>query len=183
MITIGKHDELTLEVVERVAWGGETLTLDPALLAAVDDSRGRMLAALAGGARVYGVNTGMGYLASQDLDEQAQAAHSANLLLGRAVGGPPYLPGGEARAVLAVRLVNLLSGAAGVTPALCAAVVDRLNDGFLPAIPRESVGSAGDLIPLAHAGQTLMGVGVVLDGHGGVRPAAQALADRGAQPY
>jgi histidine ammonia-lyase len=58
-----------------VAWGGEPL---------------------AGGARVYGVNTGMGWLASVDLGPADQEEHQRNLLeAGRSAGrrgaarGPP----------------------------------------------------------------------------------------------
>jgi histidine ammonia-lyase len=98
--------------VEAVAWGGEQLTLAPAALERVAAGQAELLALLAGGARVYGVNTGMGFFAAVDLDEAAQAGHQRNLLLGRAVGGPPWLPAGEARALLVARLGNLLRRAA-----------------------------------------------------------------------
>ena len=121
-----------------------------------------LAALLAGGTRVYGVSTGMGWLASVDLDPAAQADHQRNLLLGRAVAGPPWLPAAEARALLVTRLANLLSGHAGVGPALCRFLVDRVNDGFVPAVPRGGIGCAGEVIPLAHAFQTLTGAGLVL---------------------
>lgn len=181
MIEISSHADLTTDAVQRIAWAGERLWLDSVLLAAVDQARSVMLGALASGARVYGVNTGTGYLAGSDVDPDG--AYSLDLLRGRAVGAPPYLPWAESRAVLAVRLRNLLSGVAGVSGALCSFLVDRLNDGFVPAVPRRSIGSAGDLIPLAHAMQALAGLGSVVTPDGTVQPAAQALADRGATPY
>jgi histidine ammonia-lyase len=49
-------------------------------------------------------------------------------LLGRAVGGPPWLPAGEARALLVARLGNLLSGHAGVGPDLAAVIVALEQD-------------------------------------------------------
>ena len=64
----------------------------------------RLLRLLAGGTRVYGVSTGMGWLASVDLDPAAQEHHQRNLLLGRAVAGPPWLEAAEARALLVARL-------------------------------------------------------------------------------
>jgi len=142
-----------------------------------------MEAALAGPGRVYGVNTGMGYLAGVDLAEEEAAGHQRRLLLGRAVGSAPFLLRDEARAVMVARLAGFLSGHAGVTPALCSFLADRLNDDFVPAIPRRGVGGAGEVMPLAHAFQTLAGVGLVLDLNGGTVAAAAALAERGAAPY
>jgi histidine ammonia-lyase len=169
--------------VEAVAWGGERLALAPTALERVAAGQAELLALLAGGARVYGVNTGMGFLATVDLDEAAQPGHQRNLLLGRAVGGPPWLPAGEARALLVARLGNLLSGHAGVGPDLCRFLTDRLNDGFTPAVPRRAVGCSGEVIPLAHAFQTLVGVGHVLGPDGWLQDARAALAARGTAPY
>jgi histidine ammonia-lyase len=144
-----------------------------------------MRAALAAGARMYAVTTGAGFLGATDLpdlSEPALAARQRAMLLGRAVGGPPYLPAEEARAVLVVRLVNLLSGAAGVTPDLCEYVVARLGDRLVPAIPRHAAGAAGEVIALAHAGSALIGEGTVLE-DGEPAPAAEALAARGVEPH
>ncbi len=78
-------------------------------LADVAAARARMLSALAAAAApVYGVNTGMGRLAGTALTLDQQALHQRNLLLGRAVGGPPWLPPADVRALLAVKLRGLL---------------------------------------------------------------------------
>jgi histidine ammonia-lyase len=183
VIALAGPRDLTREAVEAVAWGGERLALAPAALERVAAGRDELAALLAGGARVYGVNTGMGWLASVDLDPAAQADHQRNLLLGRAVGGPPWLEEAETRALLVARLANLLSGHAGVGPELCRFLVDRVNDGFVPAVPRRGAASPGEVVPLAHAFQTLVGVGLVLGPDGGTRDAAAALADRGALPH
>jgi histidine ammonia-lyase len=183
MITLGGHGDLTRESVEAVAWGGERLALAPGALARVAEGQAELRALLAGGARVYGVNTGMGWLASVDLDREAQEEHQRSLLLGRAVGGPPWLAAAEVRALLVARLGNLLSGHAGVGPELVGFLVDRVNDGFVPAVPRRSIGCAGEVIPLAHAFQTLVGVGQVLGADGRPSDAAAALAERGATPH
>src|SRR5215213_5714230 len=175
--------DLTREAVEAVAWGGERLALDPAALERVAAGQAELAALLAGGARVYGVNTGMGWLASVDLDPAAQAGHQRNLLLGRAVAGPPWLPAAETRALLVARLGNLLSGHAGVGPELCRFLADRVNDGFVPAVPRRGFGGAGEVVPLAHAFQTLVGAGLVLEPDGGTVDAAMALAERGVLPH
>jgi histidine ammonia-lyase len=176
-------EDLTLEILERIAWEEYPVQLHPDVLQRVANSRAAMLAALDDGRPVYGVTTGMGYLAGMPLTEQEQRAHQANLLLGRAVGGPAYLGRYEARALLAARLASFLDGSAGVSPGLCIFIADRLNDGFIPAIPRTAIGCAGEIIPLAHAFQTFLGIGSVLTDGDEVRDAAEALAERGITPY
>ncbi len=183
MITLAGHGDLSRETVEAVAWGGQRLALAQAAVERVAAGQAELAALLAGGTRVYGVSTGMGWLASVDLDPAAQERHQRNLLLGRAVGGPPWLEAAEARALLVARLGNLLSGHAGVGPELCRFLVDRVNDGFVPAVPRRGAGSPGEVVPLAHAFQTLAGAGLVLRPDGSAQDAGAALAERGALPH
>ncbi len=113
--------------------------------------RAEVLQALASGEPVYGVNTGMGAMSKVRLTEAEQRIHQRNLLLGRAVGGPPWLPADEARAVLLGRLRTFLSGDAGVSVELVQELVALINSGPVPQIPLEGAGSAGEIIPLAHA--------------------------------
>ncbi|CAN5885896.1 aromatic amino acid lyase [soil metagenome] len=182
MLILRHASDLDPDTVRRVAWGDERLHLDAGVIDHVAAQRAGMLSALEG-RQVYGVTTGTGYRGRQALDAAARAHRQYDLLIGRAVGGAPYLPRGEARAVLVTRLVNFLSGHAGVTPELCRFLVDRINDGFVPAIPRRSIGCAGEIIPLAHAFQTLVGIGSVLTDDGGVEPAAAALRRRDLDAY
>ncbi|GAA3553041.1 aromatic amino acid lyase [Amycolatopsis ultiminotia] len=161
----------------------ERLELAPELLAELRATRSAMLAGIdSGSAPVYGVNTGMGRLAGVRLTAEQQAAHQRNLLVGRAVGGPPWLSAELTRALLLMRLRGFLRGEAAVSAELISFLVDRLNDGFLPAVPRGGLGSAGEIIPLAHAFQTFVGIGSVL-ADGATVPAAEALARRGVEPF
>ena len=128
---------------------------------------------------MYGVNTGMGALSGVRLTEAEQRAHQRNLLLARATGGPPWLGEADARALIAVRLRTFLSGDAGVSAALCERLAGVLGAGLIPAVPRAGVGSAGEIVPLAHAFGPLCGIGRVLAPGGGTRPAAGALREAG----
>ncbi|MDP8978513.1 MAG: aromatic amino acid lyase, partial [Actinomycetota bacterium] len=74
MVTVSGPTDLTVEVVERVAWDGERLALHPDALARVAAGRAAALAALDAGP-VYGVTTGMGHLADRPLDAAERAAH------------------------------------------------------------------------------------------------------------
>jgi histidine ammonia-lyase len=125
---------------------------------------------------VYGVNTGMGALSGVRLTESEQRAHQRNLLLGRATGGPPWLDAADARAIIAVRLRTFLSGDSAVSAGLCQRLADWLNTGLVPAVPRTGVGSAGEILPLAHAFGPLAGIGQVLT------PAAAAGLAAGTEP-
>jgi histidine ammonia-lyase len=160
----------------------ERLVLDEPLVETLKQRRAALLTALRGEAPVYGVTTGMGRLAGVALDAGQQAEHQRNLLVGRAVGGPPWLPPEDVRALFVVRLRDFLRPWSGVSPELVQFLVDRLNDGFTPAVPRSGLGSSGEIIPLAHAFQTFLGLGTVLE-DGVEVPAASALAARGAEPY
>ena len=176
---------------------GQRLEIAPALLAEVDRRCAAAREVLRGGERVYGVNTGMGALVGATLTEAEQLAHQRNLLLARATGGPPWLSEAEARALIAVRLRTFLSGDSGVSAQLCLRLADLLDLGIAPAVPRTGVGSAGEIIPLAHAFGPLIGVGRMLapaaapppsdptpagdaaPAAGGTRPAAEVLRARG----
>lgn len=129
----------------------EPIELAPALLDRLAAIRATALHTLGSGQPVYGVTTGMGALSKVRLSEQEQRVHQRNLLLGRAVGGPPWLPADEARAVLIGRLKTFLTGDAAVSVELTQRLVNYINSGDVPKIPAEGAGSAGEIIPLAHA--------------------------------
>jgi len=167
----------------------EDLTLDSPLpielsqnlLDRLATTRNAVLEALNAGDPVYGVNTGMGAMSKIRLTDEEQRVHQRNLLLGRAVGGPPWLSPEEARAVIITRLRTFLTGDAGVSPALCQQLATLLNTGYIPAIPITGSGSAGEIIPLAHAFGPLIGIGsFVAPGASPAPPAPGADAARGA---
>lgn len=172
MKLIDRPEDLGLEQLTST----EPLQLSDRLLDQLTASRYAVLSALRSGGPVYGVNTGMGALSKVRLDDAEQRVHQRNLLLGRAVGGPPWLPPAEARAVVAVRLRTFLTGDAGVSAELCQQLVALLNSGSVPAVPLGGAGSAGEIIPLAHAFGPLVGLGSLLPANdGGVRSAEGVL--------
>ncbi|HEY4019562.1 MAG TPA: aromatic amino acid lyase [Pseudonocardiaceae bacterium] len=161
---------------------GAPVHLTESDVAGVVANRAKVDAALrAAEGPVYGVHTGMGRMVGVPLDDKQQAGQQANLLIGRAVGGKPWLPEPDVRALLAVRLRGFLAPTTGVSADLVRFLVDRINDGFIPAVPRDGLGSAGEIIPLAHAFQTFLGIGTVLVD--GMETSASAeLTRRGVRP-
>ncbi len=83
---------------------------------------------------------------------------------------------------MVLRLAGFLQAVAGVTPELCTFLAARIDDGWLPLVPDGPYGAAGEIGPLAHLFQTLIGEGWVEEG-GTPVPAGEALARLGLEPY
>jgi histidine ammonia-lyase len=174
---------LDARAVLAIARGELAPSLGGDLARRLDEGRAAMLAALDGAGPVYGVTTGMGALAGQELTQAARAGQSEALMTARSVGGPPWLRPAEARAVLATRLRSFLNGDAGVSAQLCGRLADSITLGVLPALPRRPMGVAGEIIGLAHLGAALLGTGDVLArGARTTMPARRALSRAGLAP-
>ena len=158
---------------------GRAVRIGRGLLGDVQQRCEQARAELRRGHPVYGVNTGMGALSGVLLTPAQQLEHQRNLMLARATGGPPWLDAADVRAIIAVRLRTFLSGDAGVSGQLCQRLADFLAEGIIPAVPRTGVGSAGEIMPLAHAFGPLAGIGHVLGTGRPARQAGQALRDHG----
>ena len=115
----------------------------------------------------YGVTTGFGEFKNVPIAPDCLEELQRNLLLSHAVGagetadaGNPanYFEPDVVRAALAIRLNAFLKGHSGVRPIMVEAVRAMLNRGIVPLVPiRGSVGSSGDLCPLAHLFVVLLG--------------------------
>ncbi|HEY4850655.1 MAG TPA: aromatic amino acid lyase [Streptosporangiaceae bacterium] len=180
--TLAAAEDLDAALICAVA-GGRPVRIGRDLSGRVRQRCAAAREVLSGGALVYGVNTGLGALADVRLTESQQRSHQRNLLLARATGGPPWLDAADARALLAVRLRTFLSGDSGVSAELCQRLVDFLDADIVPAVPRTGAGSAGEIIPLAHAFGPLAGIGQVLGPAGETRPARDALSEHGLDEF
>ena len=177
-LAITAAGDADLGLIRAVA-DGQSVSIEPGLLAVVRRRRGQALQALRGGQPVYGVNTGMGALSGVRLTEQQQRSHQRNLLLARACGGPPWLSPRDVRAIITVRLLTFLSGDAAVSAELCQRLADFLNYGIAPAVPCGGAGSAGEIMQLAHAFGPVAGIGRVLGPGGTLVPASRARREAG----
>ncbi len=134
------------------------------------------------GRRVYGINTGLGRLSIETIprDQLHQLQH--NLLHSHACGVGEELPADVARAALLFRLNTLLKGHSGVRPIVVERLTALLNEGVAPAIPRQgSMGSSGDLAPLAHLALLLIGEGEA-DARDRRHTGAELLRELGLEP-
>jgi histidine ammonia-lyase len=161
--------------VEQVARQGRRVELWPDAVRALERSRGVLEARIAGGAPIYGVNTGFGSLSRVRIPDDQLSEVQHNLLRSHAAGVGPPLPTDVVRAMLLLLAGSLSRGASGVRPVVVERLVSLLNAGVTPIVPETgSVGASGDLAPLAHAALVLIGEGEALF-DGARMPGAEAL--------
>lgn len=141
---------------------GQPVVMATSLAASISETRQAAVARLLSGAPVYGVNTGMGDQSQVRLGPESRWRQEDTLMLGRAVGSPPWLTRRQSRATLATRLRTFLNGDAAVSVGLCQRIVDLLNSDVVPAIPATGLGAAGEILALAHVGGLVTGSGAAL---------------------
>jgi histidine ammonia-lyase len=173
----------TLEELEAVARRGATpRPLDDDDRARIAAGRGVVEDALAAGTAVYGVTTGFGRLESVRIGADDAAQLQVNLIRSHAVGSGPPLPDEVVRGMLLLLGSSLRQGHSGVRAELVELVLALLERGVTPVIPSKgSVGSSGDLAPLAHLGLVLIGEGEAVVA-GDRLPGREALARAGLTP-
>jgi len=119
--------------------------------------------------QVYGVTTGFGEFKGIPIPPDQLKLLQRNILLSHAtgVGNDPneetianYLHAEIVRGALLLRLNAFLKGNSGVRLETVCYIQAMLNGGIIPLVPvRGSLGSSGDLCPLAHLFVTLLGEG------------------------
>ena len=166
----------------RLLWAGAPARLADDALARIDTAAASVDRIVAGGATVYGVNTGFGLLAQTRIPADRLADLQRNLILSHSCGLGDPLPRATVRLMIILKLIGLGRGHSGVRRAVIDALQSLLDADAMPVIPSQgSVGASGDLAPLAHMVATLMGEGSI-DLAGTVMPAAAALQRMGRDP-
>ena len=167
--------DLAIADVVNVARRDLPVALDRRAEQRIDDAAKLVQRLAEAGEPVYGVNTGYGDLATVRVPTDQLRALQRNLVRSHAVGVGDPLPIDVVRAILLLRANTLAAGRSGVRRRTIEAVLDLLDRGVHPVIPRHgSVGASGDLAPLAHAALVLIGEGEAF--HEGTRlPGAEAL--------
>jgi histidine ammonia-lyase len=172
----------SLAELEAVARGAAAPPLDAADRERLTAARGVIEAALADGRAVYGVTTGFGHLASVQIAPADAAQLQLNLVRSHAVGSGPPLQRDVVRAMTFLLSNSLRRGHSGVQPAIVELLLAMLEHDVVPVVPsRGSVGSSGDLAPLAHLALVVLGEGEAMVG-GDRLPGADALARAGLAP-
>ncbi len=167
----------------RAAWQSPTtLTIGKTAVHQIEESNAHIASVLAGGEKVYGVNTGFGQLAQVRVSDDELAHLQENLVRSHAVGVGEDLPDDCVRLIMIMKVIALAQGCSGVRPALVERLCDLINKEIYPCIPgKGSVGASGDLAPLAHMACVLIGEGSA-SVNGAIVPAGEALQQAGLEP-
>jgi histidine ammonia-lyase len=153
-------NDLTLDQLAQVVFARAEVALAPDARKRMEASRAVVEKLLASGQTVYGVNTGFGELAEVRISPDQIRQLQLNLVRSHACGVGAPLSEWETRAVILLRANALAKGFSGVRPVVVETLCAMLNRGVHPVIPSQgSVGASGDLAPLAHLAQVVIGEG------------------------
>lgn len=131
----------------------------------------------------YGVSTGFGALAKQQVPREMRIQLQRSLIRSHAASSGDPVDREVVRALMVNRLATMTTGRTGVRPVVAEAYAAILNAGITPVVGEYgSLGCSGDLAPLAHCAMVLMGEGEVHDAEGKLRPAADALREARIEP-
>ena len=153
-------ENLTIDDVIQVSRFGQKVELSDDAIEKVKKSRKVIEDAIKDGRTVYGVNTGFGELASVSIGPDDLAKLQVNLIRSHSVGvGEPFSIE-IVRGMMLLRANALAKGFSGIRLETLTALIEMLNKGVTPVVPQQgSVGSSGDLAPLAHMVLVLIGEG------------------------
>lgn len=115
---------------------------------------------------IYGITTGFGEFKDVKISQQNLEKLQRNLILSHSAGIGKYIPDFIVRLMMLFRINSLATGHSGVRIELVKHLINIFNSGIIPLIPSQgSVGSSGDLAPLAHLALSVIGEGYCkLDG-------------------
>ncbi len=153
-------NDLTFAQLYDVAFRGERVSLAPDAIERMKASRAVVERVVASGETAYGINTGFGKLASVRISAEQVRQLQVNLVRSHSCGVGLPLSEAETRAMMLLRANALAKGLSGIRPQTVETLCAMLNAKVHPVIPSQgSVGASGDLAPLAHLAQVVIGEG------------------------
>lgn len=177
-----KPGQMTLAELRPVRDQRIDLQLDPACFEVIDRAADTVARVIAEGRTVYGINTGFGLLANTRIAPEELETLQRSIVLSHAAGIGDFMSEATVRLLMVLKINSLARGYSGIRLAVIQKLVDLVNKGVTPAIPKKgSVGASGDLAPLAHMSVVLLGEGEAFI-EGRKMPAREALAMAGIEP-
>ncbi len=153
-------NDLTLDELREVVHERRPVLLDPDARLAVERARAVVDDVVDNNQVAYAVTTGVGKLSDVRIEPAQVRELQVNLIRSHAVGVGERMSEAETRAMMLLRANSLAKGFSGVRPEVIDMLCEMLNRGVHPVIPSQgSVGASGDLAPLAHLGQVIIGEG------------------------
>lgn len=155
-------EDLTMNLVKKVIFEKEKVTLSQVALEKVLKSRKVVEKIVLDKRIVYGITTGFGKFSDVYINTEDVKELQYNLIQSHACGvGSPF-PESVSRAMLLLRANALAKGYSGVRIEVISTLLALLNANIHPVIPQQgSLGASGDLAPLSHLALVLVGEGEV----------------------
>lgn len=128
---------------------------------------------------VYGVTTGFGKFSEVMIKEEETKKLQKNLIMSHSCGVGEPLKEEYARGIMLLRANALAKGYSGIRIETVETILKMLNAGITPIIPEKgSLGASGDLAPLSHMVQPMLGLGECYY-KGEVRKSVDAMKEAG----
>jgi len=173
---------ITLNDFEQVVYRGESVQIAPEARADIREAADFVRETAERGEAVYGVTTGFGANRDHMIDPEDAGILQERLIKSHAsgLGDPLTIP--VVRAMMFLRINALAQGNSGLRLETLELLVEMLNRGVHPRIPElGSVGSSGDLCPLAHMCLPMIGEGEV-EFEGAILDAEEGFDRAGLEP-
>ena len=176
------NKSLSLELLRNILTEDIAISLSKGTKEKITHSSKYVINKSEGNDSIYGINTGFGNLANVKIDKSDLNKLQRNLVSSHAVGVGELLPNKIVKLIIVLKIYALAQGYSGASLALVERLCDFINLELYPCIPSKgSVGASGDLAPLAHLSQALIGEGYV--NYKGVKlSASKALAKSNLKP-
>ncbi len=173
---------LKVEDVVKVARFNEKVELHPDAKERIKKCRELLERKIKQGEIMYGVNTGIGELASVALSPDKIKEFQRYLIYNHAAGIGEPAPIEHVRAAMVSRVNVHAKGYSAIRLEVTETLVDMLNKGVTPVVcTHGSVGACGDLAPMSQIALCLLGEGDAF--YGGKRyPASKAMEMAGIKP-
>lgn len=172
---------LTLQDVYDVAYNGRKVEIAADAYARLAKGRETMQELARGGKAIYGFNRGVGQNKDVTVDEDFMDQQNRMMLRSHSLGLPPYNTDTEVRAMMVIRLNNMLIGASCASDELANSYRDFLNHGITPRIPRRGAVGEADITTITHIGLAFIGEEDV-NYKGSVVSAMEAMEKEGLKP-
>ena len=127
--------------------------------ARIQKKRSGLEARIKAGDIIYGVNTGCGIKKGTIIPEAEIIAYQKHYIPAHCVQTGEYFPEEVVRAAMILRVNSFATGYSAMRLETCEKILEFYNQGIIPCVPEQgSVGSSGDLAPLAHVAAALVGL-------------------------
>ena len=158
---ISLENRLTIAEINSILFEGATLKLSDKAKDNINKSY-EFLKSFSSDKVIYGINTGFGPMAQYRVEDKFLKELQYNIIRSHSTGAGEPLDDIFVKAAMIARVGTLVQGYSGVHLSVAELIIEFINRGIYPMIPRHgSVGASGDLVQLAHIALTLIGEGEV----------------------